>query len=216
MSKNMKSHLFKAAVLGALSVSPAFALTISSGNPGGSFDNVLVGNALVSATIQGHFNGQPTYFVDFTSTSGNGLLATSGNGQASVIGTAGNDPITQLSFFLENNATFKEAVINPDAPMDGLINFTIDYLDPNAQQHNQQFSLDGNGQNFFDISAAAGEVITKVSFTSAVGISDLGQVRMTGFEAGRPPVTTPEGGTTIVLAGASFVALAGLRSKLIK
>ena len=68
-------------------------------------------------------------------------------------------------------------------------------------------------QNFFAVVASNGEVIDSISLSaiSGFGFTDLRQVRISGATV--PSV--PETGTTLSLLGASVLALALLRRKLV-
>ena len=170
-------------------------------------DSSLIDNGLI---VQGTFNGSGEgYNAEFTSSSGSGLLAVSG-GQATLIGGTGNDPYSQLSFYLKDDATFTKAQINPDATADGLINFSVSYINGSGSPYTEQFTVNGSGQNFFTIMAGDGAGITMISYSSPnTTFSDSNQVRIGGFT---PPSTTtvPDGGTTAALLGLGLIGLAAL------
>ena len=193
-------------------------IVITTGNPGNQgTDNVLFndGNLLHSGLfVQGNFSGSGSGFiVRFTSSSGNGMIMGSG-GQATINGLAGNNPFTSLTFGLEGGATFTNAILNPDPNMDGTIMFSVSYL-MSGVPFTQTFALDGNGQNFFGIEAQMGALITSVTFsTPDSSFADASQFRLGGFA--RPDGTVPDGGTTLMLLGASLTALELLRRTLLK
>jgi hypothetical protein len=163
--------------------------------------------------VQGNFNGSGAGFiVDFTSASGNGQIQGDG-GQATVTGLTGNDPFTSLTFGLEGGATFTKAILNPDAISSGDITFVVSFIDASGSPETQTFSLKGNGQNFFGIEAGNGALITQVTFSSTdTSFEDANQFRLGGFAG--PTTDVPDGGTTLMLLGASLAALGFIRRKL--
>lgn len=200
--------------MAALSLAPcAFGapITITTGNPGNAgTDNVLFndGTLLHSGTlVQGNFSGSGAGFiVDFRSASGTQMIQ-GGGGQATITGMTGNDPFTNLSFGLENGATFTKAILNPDATSNGTITFTVSYLSAAGSPSIQSFALSGNGNNFFGIEAGDGAKITTVSFTSTgTSFADASQFRLGGF-AGAPSTSVPDGGVTIAFLGTALAAL---------
>ena len=207
MNKNMKANQFLVAILLCCSAR-ASAITITLGNPGNQgTDNVLFNDPSLQHSgtlVQGNFAGMGNGFiVDFTSSSGNHMMMGSG-GQSTITGLAGNDPFTSLTFALEGGATFTKAILNPDATVDGHINFTVSYIQSGIP-YTTTFTIDGNGQNFFGIEAGANEQITSVTFdTSDSAFDNASQFRIGGFGIG-PAVA--DGGTTIILLGAALVGL---------
>jgi hypothetical protein len=201
--------IFAAATMSAAPNASAVAIMISAGNPGNAgTDNVLFNdsNLLHSGSlVQGNFAGNGSGFiVDFTSNSGNFLLTGSG-GQATIEGQSGNDPFTSLTFGLEAGATFTKAILNPDATVDGNIDFSVSYIDAAGSPFVQSWALDGNGQNFFGIVAGDGARITQVTFSSTdSAFNNASQFRLGGFQRGG---SVPDGGATVALMG---LALGGL------
>lgn len=225
-TKLLNIRSLAAAAFLALGSSTAQAVLITPSNAGGNgiTDNVLFNNGALlhgpGLLVQGDFAGGSSgagYIVDFTSSSGTGsgtgMLQVSG-GQASLVGATGNDPFRQLCFFLEGGATFTQAILNPDAVANGTIVFTVDYI-VSGVPFTQTFPLDGNGNNFFHVDAQGSERITKVCFLAQPvtnGFSDSNQIRIGGFQPGR----VPDGGTTLLLLGASLTVLESLRRRLLK
>lgn len=194
------------------------AITITEANLNQNVENVLFNNGTQTGTlVRGHFNSDPVFNVDFTSSSGSGQLQASG-GQATVAGFTGNTPFTQLTIGLENNATFTRLIINPDGTpnnnVGGMINFLVNYVTP-VQSFSQLFSLDGNGANYFTVDAVGLERITSVSIQTSGGISfiDVAQVRLGGLAPAS--VSVPDGGVTVILLGAGLSVL-GLGRRFIK
>jgi len=204
----------------ALGVTTSWAITITPGNPNNQgTDNVLFNDSSLTLgpgpLVQGTFNGSGSgYLVDFTSTSNDGMLRGSG-GQATITGAGTNSSFTNLSFMLEGGATFTKAILNPDVTVDGTINFTITYTDMSTgHTFLQSFSVDGNGQNFFGISANGTEVINEVTF-DLIGTRGMNasQFRIGGFGY---PTSTPENGTTAGLLVLSLGAMELFRRTRVK
>lgn len=194
-------------------------ITIVTGNPDNQgTDNVLFNDSSLihqGPLIQGNFNGAGAgYIVDFTSAGGE--LNGSG-GQATVVGV-GNTPFSNLSFFLEDNATFTKAILNPDATGDGTVKFTVAYFDDLGTPFTKEFDVDRSGQNFFGIFADGGARIKTVTFESSdTTFNNANQFRLGGFASGsdNPGPTVPDGGLTLMLLGCALSACAGVR-RLIK
>jgi hypothetical protein len=202
-----------AAAILALGVTNASAILITTQIDGGNTgtDNVLFNSSPLDngMLVKGTFNSEPTFVIDFTSTT---ALQVSG-GQASLQPATANT-FTDLKFQLENGATFTKAILNPDVdPTNGTINFTINY-NIGGQQFLQSFAVGASGSNFFTIQAEGAETINFVSFTvSGTFIVDTNQVRVGGFA---PGVVVPDGGATVALLGAALTGLAAARRFLLK
>ena len=83
-------------------------------------DNVLLNPATDVLTVTGTV-GPSNLLVNFTSSSGSGLLNANPSGQATVSGGTGNTALTQLTFGLANNDTFTRAVFNINASTGGSV-----------------------------------------------------------------------------------------------
>jgi hypothetical protein len=150
--------------------------------------------------------GQNNLLVDFTSTSGSGLLNANPSGQATVSGGTGN---TQLSFELANNATFTRSVFNINAATDGSVLIRVEGLNIIGGFFQDDFTVDANGQNFFTVTSINGQLMTDISLTAINGATfeDVRQVRLGG---GSVVSTVPEPSTWAMMllgfAGIGFMA----------
>lgn len=204
--------MYTAAILAA-GVSAASAdIAFNLGNNPFDSDNVLFNDDSLShagTLVQGNFSGQGSGFiVDFTSSSGNNMIEAPSGGQARVAGQEGNDPISQLTFGLEDNATFTGVVFNAFSGS-GTATVTVTEADGNIAMF--QYEL-GNGENFLTIIASNGQQIDTVSLSTTGDFTDLRQVRIGGFE--RAAQGVPDGGLTAMLLGLSLSGLAVARKRL--
>src|SRR6187402_409233 len=131
-------------------------------------DNVLLNPATNLLTVTGTV-GQNNLLVNFTSTSGSGLLSANPSGQATVSGGTGNTALTQLTFGLDNNDTFTRAVFNINASTDGAVRIRVEGVNINGGFFQDEFVVDANGQNFFTVTAINGQLIRTISLTAIDG-----------------------------------------------
>lgn len=194
-------------------------LTIVKGSPDNTdTDNVLFNDdSLIheGLLIQGNFNGSGSGFViDFTSTGGQLI----GNGgQARVDGGTGNAPFTNLTFGLEAGATFTHAVFNIDVTNDtaepNTVMITVNGINGGGIMFSQTFSVNANGQNFFNVYANEGAAITSITLnTDDTTFDNVQQIRLGGFAG--PVAAVPEPASMFLL-GTGLAGLAGaVRRKL--
>jgi hypothetical protein len=146
-------------------------------------DNVLLNPATNVTTVTGTV-GQNNLVVNFTSTSGSGLLNANPSGQATVSGGTGNTSLTQLTFGLANSDTFTRAVFNINASTSGSVLIHVEGINITGGFFEDDFTVDANGQNFFTVTAINGQLIQSISLTAINGavFSDVRQVRLGGGE----------------------------------
>jgi hypothetical protein len=183
-------------------------IIVTTGVDNTGTDNVLLNPATNVSTVTGTV-GQNNLLVNFTSTSGSGLLNANPSGQATVSGGTGNDPLVQLSFDLANNATFTNAVFNINAATDGEVTIHVEGINITGGSFTDDFTVDANGQNFFTIHAINGQLMTDISLLGISGATfqDVRQVRLGG---GGVVAAVPEASTWAMMilgfAGVGFLA----------
>jgi hypothetical protein len=213
----LKKTVLALAIFGIVSVFSSTAkadIVVVTGVNNIGTDNVLLNPATDVLTVTGVV-GQNNLVVNFTSSSGSGLLNANPSGQATVSGGTGNTSLTQLTFGLANNDTFTRAVFNINASSNGSVVIHVEGFNIDGGFFEDDFTVDANGQNFFTVTAINGQLITSISLTAINGAAfeDVRQVRLGGSEIVE---TVPEPASMLLLGTGLMGIAAGVRRRFSK
>ena len=210
---SLKRFFMVLAVLGIVSLAGGVAkadIVVITGVNNQGTDNVLLNPAVDVTTVTGTV-GPSNLLVNFTSSSGSGLLNANPSGQATVSGGTGNTALTQLTFGFAGGDTFTRAVFNINAATSGSVLIHVEGVNIDGGFFEDDFVVDANGQNFFTVTAINGQAITSISLTAINGATfeDVRQVRLGGGDVGE----IPEPASMLLLGSGLIGAATGLRKR---
>ena len=165
-------------------------------------ENVLLNTGLSGNPIFGTTN-QTGLAVRFTGTED---LTAPANGQARIEAVDGF--FTSLIIDVPNGS-FTSLIFNPDATMDGTVDFTAT-TNTGVQVFND-IALSGSGNNFFTFTTIDGQRYLSIAFEADVPLADAAQFRIGGAQ---PDVhDVPDAASTLSLLGLGVAGIAVARRR---
>ena len=173
-----------ASTLAVMFAAPAFAdIVFTQGNVPGSLDTVLLDGGALDTNVTGTVGSNNTAVL-FTGTEN---IISPSMGQARI--EAADGTLNSLDFNLTApNLGFTAAEFNLNASVNG--STTLTAFDQFGSQF-QSFNISSAGNNFFNLRAINGQVITRVEIDST-NLADIRQVRIGGITQFQPGVAVPE------------------------
>lgn len=186
---------------------PITIVAAPSGGDGNVLFNVAGGTG---TTLFGTLNSDPNFEIRFTSPTT--LVGSGGQATLSADGPMGST-FDAVTISLTNNFAFTEAIFNLDVDANGSVQFTVNYLLGGSQFNFSTQTVGQNGQNFFQVIAGDGALITSISLAAVdpVDFESITQIRIGG--ATRVTTSVPEGGMSLAMLGMALVGLALVRKK---
>jgi len=180
----------------------ATAILLSGNDPQLGDENVLLSTALTGNPIFGKTN-DTGLFVRFT---GSENLTAPANGQARI--EAADALFTSLMIDVPSGS-FTSLILNPDATMDGTVDFTVT-TNTGVQVFND-IALSGSGNNFFTFTTIDGQRYLSIAFEADVPLADAAQFRIGGAQ---PDVAdVPDAASTLSLLGLGVAGIAVARRR---
>ena len=167
-------------------------------------ENVLFNTDYAGNLIFGVTN-QTGLAVRFT---GDELLTAPANGQARI--DAADGFFTYLMLDVPNGS-FRSLILNPDATINGTVDFTA--TTTTGVEVFNNIAVDGNGNNFFTFTTLHGQRFLSIAFQAdgALAFADAAQFRIGDVQ---PTEAVPDAASTLSLLGLGFAGIAVARRRL--
>jgi hypothetical protein len=188
------------------SSSATAAIIINTDQSGsGSLGTVSLPGGTTGLLIQG--TADSGALLNFTGTE---TLTAPSNGQARIEAVDGQFTTMTIAFSL--GQLFDRIVFNLDAAATGTL--TVTAFNQNNVATVQALGLAAAGQNFINVDASGADLISRIQFTSTVGITDIAQVRVDAIAGnGGIDVNAVPEPSTFGLIGSGLLGLGFLRRR---
>lgn len=186
---------------------PAKASIVFNTGASGTGNNVLFHTITGSGTS--HLTSDTSQGENVTFTSTTDTLSSPSSGQARLV--AGDGSLGEVMWYLTDlTKGFTTGVFNIDTPRRGGATSVTIYADDQHGEFSDTFSLTGNGQHFFTITANGGDIIKSLRIVMTGGDVDaVKQVRIDGIES---IAAVPEPSTwAMMLIGFAGLGFAGYK-----